>query len=173
MSISKRLVVAIHSESSYSTAEVLKRYSAGPVTGVFTDGSAVPNPGPGGWGYVYVVEGEIQSQSHGHHPQTTNNRMELTALIEAYKSLPQNASIMVYSDSNLCVQTVNQWAASWEKKGWRRKTGPISNLELVQELYALQKQRPGVRLEWIKAHNGWLWNEYADALSTAWMRQVV
>jgi ribonuclease HI len=96
--------------------------------------------------------------------------MELMALIEAYRVLPCDVEVAVYSDSNLCVQTVNQWAAGWERNGWKRKTGPIANLELVQTLYRLQRERPKVKLQWIKAHNGWLWNEYADALSTAWTR---
>ena len=156
-----------------TTEEVLQKYSAGPDTGVFTDGSAMPNPGPGGWGFVYVVKGKIIEQKHGHAPDTTNNRMELTGLIEAYQALPQDAQVTIFTDSNLCVQTINEWAAAWEKRGWKRKTGPIKNLELVQELYALAKGRPGVRLEWIKAHNGWLWNEYADSLSTAWARDTL
>ena len=63
------------------------------------------------------------------------------------------------------MQTVNEWAAGWEKRGWRRKTGPIANLELVKELYALKKQRPKVTIRWIKAHDGSRWNEYADALA--------
>ena len=163
----------VGNHDSLSTDEVLKRYSGGPQYGVFTDGSSIPNPGPGGWGYVHVVDGKVVSQKHGHDEDTTNNRMELTALIEAFKALPLDATIDVYTDSNLCVQTVNQWAKSWKQNNWRRKTGPIANLELVQELYALAEQRPGVKLQWIKAHNGWLWNEYADALSTAWTRSVV
>ena len=156
-----------------TTEEVLQKYSAGPDTGVFTDGSAMPNPGPGGWGFVYVVNGKIIAQKHGHDPDTTNNRMELTGLIEAYGALPQDAQATIFTDSNLCVQTINDWAATWEKRGWKRKTGPIKNLELVQELYALAKSKPEVKLEWIKAHNGWLWNEYADSLSTAWARSSV
>ena len=162
-----------NSNDSLSTEEVLTRYSGGPQSGVFTDGSSIPNPGPGGWGYVHVENGKILSQRHGSDPNTTNNRMELTALIEAYRALPPDAQIDIYTDSNLCVQTVNQWAKSWKAKGWRRKTGPIANLELVQELYALHEERPGVKLQWIKAHNGWLWNEYADALSTAWTRKTI
>jgi ribonuclease HI len=153
-----------------TTEEVLQKFSAGPDSGVFTDGSAMPNPGPGGWGVVYVLNGEIQEQKHGHDPDTTNNRMELTALIEAYRALPKEAELTIFTDSNLCVQTINEWAASWEKRGWKRKTGPIKNLELIKELYALSKEHPRVKLEWIKAHNGWLWNEYADSLSTAWAR---
>lgn len=157
-------------EEHRTLAEVLARYKEGPSSGVFTDGGASPNPGPGGWGFVHVENGEIRHQGHGHSPDTTNNRMELTAIISAYKSLPADAKTIIFSDSNICVQTVNQWAASWEKRGWKRGGGPIANLELVQEMYALAKAHPGVKLQWIKAHNGWKWNEYADALATAWAR---
>lgn len=147
---------------------IRRKYREGPDTGVFTDGGCVPNPGPGGWGYVHVEGGEILHQAHGHSPDTTNNRMELTALIEAFKVLPLDAELTVYSDSNLCVQTLNDWAPGWAARGWKRKTGPISNLELVKELYSLKCAHRGVKVEWLKAHNGWLWNEYADALSNAW-----
>jgi ribonuclease HI len=153
--------------------EVLQSYSAGPQNGVFTDGGAQPNPGPGGWGYVHVQDGHVISQKHGHSPETTNNRMELTALINAFSALDEDATVEIYSDSELCVKTVNEWAASWEKRGWKRSSGPIANLELVKELYSLSKSRPKVRLTWIKAHNGWLWNEYADSLSTAWTRSTL
>ena len=156
---------------SYTLAEVLARFSGGPQNGFFTDGSARPNPGPGGWGVVYVKEGKVVSQKHGHDPQTTNNRMELTALIEAFKLVPTDEEVELYSDSQLCVNTITQWAPAWAKKGWKRKTGPIANLELVQELYALAQSRPRAKLKWIEAHNGWLWNEYADSLSTAWTRK--
>jgi ribonuclease HI len=157
-------------EQNLTLEEVRSRYSEGPQAGVFTDGAARPNPGPGGWGFVHVVEGEVLHQGYGCEDHTTNNRMELTALIEAYKSLPEDAELTVYSDSDLCVKSMNEWAAGWEKRGWKRKTGPIKNLELVQELYELYLSKPNVKLAWIKAHNGWLWNEYADALATAWDR---
>lgn len=157
-------------EEHRTIAEVLARYRGGPDTGIFTDGGSSPNPGPGGWGFVHVEKGIIVAQGHGHDPDTTNNRMELTAIISALKSLSTVAKVTIFSDSNICVQTVNQWAASWEKRGWKRSGGAIANLELVKEMYALAKSRPGVKLEWLKAHNGWLWNEYADALATAWGR---
>jgi ribonuclease HI len=96
--------------------------------------------------------------------------MELAALIAAYQMLPGDSRITVYSDSQLCVNTVNEWAAGWEQRGWRRKSGPIANLELVKTLYALAKKHPGVKLEWIRAHDGSRWNEYADALASAYMR---
>ena len=146
-------------------ADVLERYHAGPRTGVFTDGSCEGNPGPGGWGFVWVEDDAIVAQKHGHAPATTNNRMELTALIEAFRALPPEAEITVYSDSELCVKTVNEWAAGWEKRGWKRKTGAFANLELVKELWALYQQRPKVTVRWIKAHDGSRWNEYADALA--------
>jgi len=158
------------SEESLPLAEVLRKYSEGPVTGVFTDGGARPNPGPGGWGVVHVQDNQILAQKHGRSEDTTNNRMELTALIEAFKLLPAEAELTVFTDSELCVNTINQWAAAWERNGWRRKTGPIKNLELVQELYALARAHPKVKLAWIKAHNGWRWNEYADSLASAWTR---
>lgn len=158
---------------SITLQEVLSEYSAGPQTGVFTDGGCQPNPGPGGWGYVHVMDGEVIRHDHGQEPQTTNNRMELTALINAFSSLPEDAEIEIYSDSELCVKTINEWAKSWEKRGWRRSSGPIANLELVQKLYSLAQARPKVKLKWIKAHNGWLWNEYADSLSTAWTRSTL
>ncbi len=157
-------------EEHRTIAEVLGRYRGGPDTGVFTDGGSSPNPGPGGWGFVHVEKGKILHQGHGHSPDTTNNRMELTAIINALRSLPTDTDTVIFSDSNICVQTVNQWAANWEKRGWKRSGGPIANLELVQEMYALAKAHPKVKLQWVKAHNGWLWNEYADALATAWAR---
>jgi len=153
-----------------SPEEVLARYQDGPQSGVFTDGSCEGNPGPGGWGYVWVEHGEIVQEDSGREDATTNNRMELTALIEAYRRLPEEADVTVYSDSNLCVQTINDWAAGWERRGWKRKTGPVKNLDLVKELYALANAHPKVRLTWIRAHDGSRWNEYADALASAYMR---
>ena len=156
--------------SLLSPEEVLERYSEGPDSGVFTDGSCEGNPGPGGWGYVWVENGEIVQQDCGYDPETTNNRMELRALIEAFRALPKDAEITVHSDSQLCVKTVNEWAAGWEKRGWRRKSGPIANLELVKELYAAANQHPNVELRWIKAHDGSRWNEYVDALANHYQR---
>jgi len=150
--------------------EVLERFEAGPRTGVFTDGSCEGNPGRGGWGMVWVENDSIIAEQSGIDPSTTNNRMELQALIAAYERLPEDCAIRVYSDSQLCVKTVNEWAEGWERRGWRRKSGPIANLELVQRLYALAQTHPRVELNWIKAHDGSRWNEYADALASAYLR---
>jgi ribonuclease HI len=158
------------SNSLLTPEEVLARYDAGPKSGVFTDGSCEGNPGPGGWGMVWVEDDAIVAERSGRDPSTTNNRMELTALIAAYELLPQDAAVTVYSDSQLCVKTVNEWAAGWERRGWRRKSGPIANLELVKRLYALALAHPAVELTWIRAHDGSKWNEYADALANGFMR---
>lgn len=136
-----------------------------PRSGVFTDGSSVPNPGPGGWGAVYVVDDEIVDEACGFGGNTTNNRMELTALIEAAKLVPEGTPTPVYSDSNLAVRTITEWAAGWEKRGWKRKSGPVENLDLVKVAFRTFRERPELDLKWIKAHVGYRWNEYADELA--------
>jgi ribonuclease HI len=114
---------------------------------------------------VYVRDGIIVDEAFGYGGETTNNRMELFALIRAADLVPQGTAAMVYSDSNLAVRTVNEWAAGWEKRGWRRKSGPVENLDLVREAYAVYKNRPELSVIWIKAHVGFRWNEYADELA--------
>ncbi|MDP9237259.1 MAG: ribonuclease HI [Chloroflexota bacterium] len=154
-----------------TASEAAARFSAGPQSGIFTDGSCDPNPGPGGWGMVKVIDSEIVEERHGRAPNTTNNRMELTALIEGYRLLAADERIDVYSDSALCVNTMTLWAPKWERNGWSRGKGgdAIKNLDLVQELFALVRSRPLAQLTWIKAHADSRWNEYADALSRAYL----
>lgn len=154
-----------------SPAEVLERYDDGPQTGVFTDGGASPNPGPGGWGAVYVVDGDIIAEDHGHDPETTNNRMELTAVARGIELVPEGTEVTIYSDSRLVVQTMNEWAAGWRRRGWKRRSGPVRNLDLVRPLFETLEGRPGLDLEWIEAHAGLRWNEYADALASTWRRR--
>lgn len=158
-------------EESLTVEQVLETYHDGPETGVFTDGSSVPNPGPGGWGAVYVEGGEVIAEAHGHDPATTNNRMELRAIAEALDLVPVGTPARIHTDSNLAVRTLTEWAAGWEKRGWVRKTGPVENLDLVKPLYEALQQRPELELVWIKAHAGNRWNEYADALASAWARE--
>ncbi len=159
-------------EENLTCAQVLERYTAGPTEGVFTDGAADPNPGPGGWGAVYVTGNNVVRESCGSEPHTTNNRMELMALIAGCKLVPEGTTAVMYTDSELCVKTINEWAAAWKARGWKRKTGPIKNLELVQELYDIVQRRKELSLRWIAAHSGNRWNEYADALATAYRRPV-
>ncbi len=156
-----------------TTAAVLERYRSGPASGVFTDGSCSGNPGPGGWGAVRVLDGHVVGEQHGYDADTTNNRMEFEAMIAGLEMIEPTEAETVYSDSRLVVQTLNEWAAGWARRGWKRRTGPVKNLDLVQRAYALAQERPHVRIEWIAAHNGARWNEYADALATAYMRDEV
>ena len=144
----------------------------GPQTGIFCDGSAVPNPGPGGWGVVAVRDGDVLWEARGHAASTTNNRMEMSAIVYALDRLGAAEDATIYSDSNLCVRTLNEWAAGWERNGWKRgaKKEPVENEELVREAWALKQARPRVTLQWIKAHDGSTWNEYADALAGLWQR---
>lgn len=158
------------SQPRLTPAETLDRIQGGPDTGVFTDGSCDPNPGPGGWGAVKASDGQIVEERHGQEKQTTNNRMELKALIEGYKMLREDEELPVFSDSALCVNTITKWAPGWERNGWTRgkKREAIKNLDLVQELYAAAKEHPKASLQWIKGHEGSRWNEYADSLARAY-----
>lgn len=151
-----------------TTDEVLAEFTAGPQTGVFTDGGSVPNPGPGGWGAVYVVDGAVVEEAFGHDAETTNNRMELTALLEGMRLVPAGVPAVIYTDSKLVVDTITKWAAGWKQRGWKRKTGPVENLDLVKPAFETFERRPELRLEWIAAHSGDRWNEYADALAGRW-----
>jgi ribonuclease HI len=143
---------------------------AGPQTGLFTDGCCEGNPGPGGWGLVKVVDGAVIEEACGASPDTTNNRMELTALIEAMRRLRPDEESTVYTDSALCANTINLWAPTWKKQGWTRgpKRQPIANLDLVRELFDLAEAHPRAKIEWIKGHAGYTWNEYADRLAAAY-----
>ena len=122
----------------------------------FTDGSASPNPGPGG--YAVILDGKPVAL--GSEKNSTNIRMEARALIAAYK-LAQ-AGDKISTDSEFWVNVVTKWAASWQKNGWKKQTGEIKNLELVQELYALYLEKSEVTLEWTRGHVGTDGNEYAD-----------
>lgn len=156
-----------------TTAEVLASFTDGPKTGVFTDGASEGNPGPGGWGAVLVADDGVVAEDYGSDTHTTNNRMELTAMIAGLKMIPDDTAVEVYTDSQLVVNILTQWAAGWQAKGWKKKSpGPIANLELVKEAFALAQALPDVKIRWIKAHSGSRWNEYADSLATAYRREV-
>lgn len=157
----------------HTVAQVLERYEGGPQSGVFTDGSCSGNPGPGGWGAVRVLDGAVVAERYGKADETTNNRMELTAIAEGLLLVHPDEAVDIYTDSRLVVQTLTQWAARWERRGWKRSEGEVANLELVQRAYALARERPGARIQWIRSHDGSKWNEYADALATAYLRGVL
>ena len=130
---------------------------------------------------VAVLNGRVLWRAAGgdSSPDCTNNRMEITALLEALRRLPAGphggggAPITIYSDSDLCVKTLTAWAKDWEKRGWVKadKKKP-ANLAIVQEAYALFKARPNVTVQWVRAHDSTCWNEYADVLADAARRSM-
>jgi ribonuclease HI len=149
---------------------VLSRFHDGPLDGIFTDGGCSGNPGPGGWGAVYVRDNQIVSQRFGREPHTTNNRMELMALDAAFDMIVADEEVTIWSDSQLCVNTLTQWAHKWEANGWKKKGGPIKNLDLIRPLYAKVQAHPRATLRWVKAHAGKRWNEYVDTLATTFLQ---
>ena len=81
----------------------------------------------------------------------------------------EGVATTIWSDSKLVVQTMNEWARGWKQRGWKRRRGPVENLDLVKPIYEYLQARPELELRWIKAHVGHRWNEYADGLATRWM----
>lgn len=133
---------------------------------IYTDGSASPNPGPGGAGIVFIKDGVVTGRAIFAGGYTTNNIMELTAIIEAVKLTPPGTKAIIHTDSNYAVQGVNSWSKGWIKRGWKNAKGkPVENQELWKELLSVLETHPNVSLEWIKAHNGHEWNEEADRLA--------
>lgn len=167
-------------EELLTRAEMIARYSKPGVTGWFTDGSCSPNPGPGGWGVVYLVDSTPRLELHGSDPDTTNNEMELTAIVRALEAIAETCETsptVLYSDSKYCINTLGAstasegWARRWKKNGWKKKGGvPPKNLDLVQRAFGLRASLPHVTLEHVPGHSGDYGNEFADCLATAWMR---
>jgi ribonuclease HI len=134
---------------------------------IYTDGACSGNPGPGGWGAVLKFEGQERELSGG-ESQTTNNRMELTAAIQALAALHRPCSVVLHTDSQYVHKGISQWILGWKRKGWRTTTGPVKNIDLWQELDRLN-QHHQVEWRWVKGHNGHPENERADALARAGM----
>lgn len=137
---------------------------------IFTDGGADPNPGPGGWGVVLIhsTTGAVKEMSGG-EPDTTNNRMELTAAIRALESLTRPCVVDMFTDSEYLRKGITQWLPDWEARGWRRKKGSIQNVDLWQQLARLIGQHE-MTWEWVKGHAGNRYNERADQLATRAIR---
>ena len=130
----------------------------------FTDGACKGNPGPGGWG-VLLRSGEHTREIFGGEAETTNNRMELTAAIEALSALKDSCRVDLTTDSTYVRDGVTQWMAKWERNGWRTAAGkPVKNKDLWQALGS-QVQRHQVSWHWVKGHSGHPENELADALA--------
>lgn len=138
----------------------------GDVCHVYTDGSCLRNPnGPGGWA-VCIVEANAAMQTlSGGHPSTTNNRMEMTAAIEALRHIPKNRPLQLATDSQYLKNGITKWIYSWKKRGWKKADGsPVLNRDLWQELDALIVGR-SITFQWLKGHASHKYNEICDTLA--------
>ena len=145
-----------------------RRGTRGTVT-IYTDGACSGNPGPGGWGAILISNGHRREMAGG-EAETTNNRMELRAAIEALEALKWPCTVDLYTDSNYLRQGITEWMARWKQNGWRtagRK--PVKNVDLWKRLDAAQA-RHEVRWHWVRGHAGDAENERADALAREGLR---
>lgn len=127
---------------------------------LWTDGSASPNPGPGGFAVIEILDGNAKPVRLGKEKDTTNIRMEGSAMIAAIKYAGDDGC-EIHSDSEFWINVLTKWSPTWEKNGWKKKAGEIKNLDLVKELHELYNKYP-VKLIWEKGHAGVMYNEMAD-----------
>ncbi len=138
---------------------------------IYTDGACSGNPGPGGWGAL-LLYGEHERELCGGEADTTNNRMELMAAIQALESLKQACEVALYTDSNYVKGGITQWIHGWKKNGWKTANKkPVKNAELWQRLEEATK-RHTVEWHWVKGHAGDVNNERADALARAGIETI-
>jgi len=142
----------------------------------YTDGGCRGNPGPGGWGFLLIHRGSGAAlERRGGEAETTNNRMEMTAAIEALESLKRDGQrIEIRSDSKYLVDMARSWLAGWKRKGWRRGPkgkDPVKNLDLVKRLDGLIG-RHDVTWTWVRGHSGEPGNEHVDGLTNDAMDRV-
>ena len=133
---------------------------------LYTDGACSGNPGPGGWGAVLVYKG-TEKEISGFEKETTNNRMELTAVIEGLKALKEPCEVELTTDSKYVADAlINGWAKSWRKNGWKKSDKkPALNPDLWEELLELCEAHK-LNINWVKGHAGHPYNELCDALAT-------
>lgn len=131
---------------------------------IYADGACKGNPGLGGWGAILSYRG-TEKEMYGAEPLTTNNRMELQAVIEALRSLKRPCDIRIYTDSRYVQQGMNEWLANWKAKNWKTSAKKdVKNVDLWQQLDALSALHR-IEWHWVKGHNGHPMNERADALA--------
>lgn len=136
-----------------------------PVT-IYTDGACKGNPGPGGWG-VLLRAGAAEKELYGGEPETTNNRMELTAVIQGLLALKRSCHVSLYLDSQYVRKGITEWMAGWKARGWKTASKePVKNQDLWQQLDEIVQGR-GHRIDWhwVRGHAGDPGNERADALA--------
>lgn len=129
---------------------------------IYTDGGCDPNPGPGAWAALVIVDGS-RTEISGSEPDTTNNRMELTAAIEALKSLKEPAKVKIYTDSQYLQRGIEEWMPKWLARNWRGSSGPVANQDLWKTLLAAIKPHQ-VQWEWVRGHAGNPLNSRVDYL---------
>ena len=133
---------------------------------VWTDGGCKPNPGPGGWAAI-LRYGETERELSGAEIETTNNRMELTAAINALEALKRPCRVVLHTDSEYVRNGVTRWVTGWVRNNWRNAArDPVANMELWQRLLAAAKPHQ-VEWKWVRGHAGDAMNERADRLATA------
>lgn len=131
---------------------------------IYTDGACKGNPGAGGWGAL-LVSGKHEKELFGGEPDTTNNRMELTAVIEALSALKRPCEIILHTDSQYVQKGITEWINGWKARGWKTASrAPVKNVDLWQALDAAQA-RHKIDWRWVKGHAGHDGNERADALA--------
>ncbi|MCX7946080.1 MAG: ribonuclease HI [Hydrogenophilus sp.] len=135
-----------------------------PLVEIYTDGACKGNPGPGGWGALLRANGREKRLS-GSDPHTTNNRMELTAIIEALRALRRPSRVLLHTDSQYVYRGITQWLADWKARGWKTRSGtPVKNQDLWQ---ALEREiaRHQIEWVWVRGHAGHPGNTEADRLA--------
>ena len=137
---------------------------------IYTDGSCSGNPGPGGWAAIVDEAGERREITGG-EPQTTNNRMELMAVIKALASLDEPSTVRVVTDSQYVAKGMKSWIHGWRRKGWKTASGaPVKNRDLWEELDRLASKHR-MSWEWVRGHDGHPENERADTLAREAIRE--
>ena len=135
-----------------------------PLVEIYTDGACKGNPGPGGWGAILISDGK-RKELHGGEPATTNNRMEMTAVIESLAALKKRSRVQVFTDSQYVQKGISEWIRAWKKRGWRTAgKKPVRNEDLWRRLDELAAGH-SIEWHWVKGHAGHLENERADALA--------
>lgn len=131
---------------------------------IYTDGSCLGNPGPGGWGFV-ATDGKNTVERSGNECNSTNNKMELTAVIRALTAAKKHVEVEIHTDSQYVKNGMEVWIKNWKKNGWKTATKkPVKNQELWQELDKLA-EKIKINWHWVKAHNGTELNERVDDLA--------
>ncbi len=131
---------------------------------IYTDGACLGNPGKGGWGAILIYK-EHQKKIFGGELETTNNRMEMKAVIESLRALKKSSEIILYTDSTYVKDGITKWIHSWKKNGWRNANRkPVKNSDLWQEL-DIEVKKHRIEWIWVKGHSGNYYNEIVDELA--------